>query len=182
MKVFFIRHGETQTNVENKSYIDGTEPITQKGVSQAILAGKYLKQFGKFDLVISSPATRCKLTAENICKEINYTKKIKTNDLLYESISKNLINMSQEEIKEYVITKYYSHSTYNKIYHEYMTTTDPFKRIELYESSEGYYNSVVLGNDTDNASIKKLKKFLSEIKKLNKKCILVVGQLLAFSK
>ncbi len=152
MKVFFVRHGETLNNVEKTSYIDGTEPITQNGVSQAILAGKYLKQFGKFDLVISSPATRSLLTASHICKEINYNKKIKTNDLLFESIQKNLINKSKEEIKEYVNNNLFLHPTYSKIYDEMKTTTNPFKIIELCESITKKINIFFVINKFKNCS------------------------------
>jgi len=69
MKVFFVRHGQTQANVEQRPYKDIKEPLTEKGILQAKKAGEYLKQFGKFDLVISSPATRSIQTAENIMKE-----------------------------------------------------------------------------------------------------------------
>ena len=82
MKVFFVRHGETPANFEKRPYKDITEPLTEKGIIQAKKAGQYLKTFGKFDLVISSPATRSIQTAENIMKEIGYTKKIKIDELI----------------------------------------------------------------------------------------------------
>jgi len=66
MKVFFVRHGQTLTNIEKCYYKDIKEPLTDKGILQAKKAGEYLKQFGEFDLVISSPATRSIQTAENI--------------------------------------------------------------------------------------------------------------------
>ena len=174
MKVFFVRHGETLNNRDKQWYVDGTEAITQKGISQAVLAGKYLKSFGKFDLVISSPATRCLQTAEHICKEIEYDKKIKINYLLFETICKKIITIPTEERKQYLDQNFREHPKYGKTHTEWLTTTDPFKRLEMFESNIDIYHNI-LGDDTLHITINKYKKFLSQIKKLNKKCILVVG-------
>jgi len=69
MKIFFVRHAQTQANIDNLNYTldDTLHPITERGKKQATYTGKYLKDsFGKFDLVISSPRLRCIQTAKLI--------------------------------------------------------------------------------------------------------------------
>jgi len=86
MKIFFVRHAQTRNNA-NKSYpsLDDNENyITEIGEDQATRIGKYLKKFGKFDLIISSPRLRAIQTAELIAKQINYNKNIIINNLIAE--------------------------------------------------------------------------------------------------
>lgn len=95
-RIIFVRHGESTENkasTDNKSYDPNNIKLTELGEKQAMITGKYLyKVFGKFDKVYSSPATRCKETANMtrrvnlllrnniIMNEINYKKKI---DLIF---------------------------------------------------------------------------------------------------
>ena len=166
MKVFFIRHGQTLCNVNKTLYIDNTESITEEGIKQATLAGKYLKQFGKFDLVISSPATRCIQTAKVINKEINYKNEIVLNNLIKE-FQRNITPTIQKNIDNKT-------SKFNKLVNEYLTISNPFDKFDFIEKngdtiliSQGYESTIDF--------TKKHKKFINQLKKLNKKCILVVG-------
>ena len=58
MKIFFVRHAVTQNNIDHVPYTHNEHPITEHGKQQAKETGKYLKKFGKFDLIIASPRFR----------------------------------------------------------------------------------------------------------------------------
>ena len=64
MKVYFLRHGETQYNLEMRmqGWID--IPLNEKGISQAEEAKERIRELGiRFDTVYSSPLARAKKTA-----------------------------------------------------------------------------------------------------------------------
>ena len=86
MKIIFVRHGQTQTNLKGETYSldDSINILNKTGELQAIETGKYLNNFYKFDLIISSPKIRAIQTAELIAKQVNYKKKIIKNDLIME--------------------------------------------------------------------------------------------------
>ena len=74
-KIYFVRHGESQANVDN--IVAGAEyetPLTEKGKEQARQAGKLLKD-KKIELVICSPLERTRDTAAIIVEEIGYDPK-----------------------------------------------------------------------------------------------------------
>lgn len=58
--VFFLRHGESQANAD---YVFATpdSPLTEKGIAQAIAAGRAYE--GGFDRIIASPLLRTRQTA-----------------------------------------------------------------------------------------------------------------------
>ena len=175
MKVFFIRHGETQANVERRPYKNIQEPLTQNGISQAIKAGNYLKTFGKFDLVISSPATRSIQTAEYIMKEIGYDKKIKIDERLLEKLYTKVAGLDREGMKNVAIEAFKEHEELNKIKTEYKNITDPFELLDFNKKNIDKWLVLQTGEEPQSKQINKHKQFLSDLKKINKKCILVVG-------
>jgi broad specificity phosphatase PhoE len=63
-KIYFVRHGETTYNAEDKVQ-DHTPTLTQKGIIQATLVGDRLKNLS-FDTLVSSDYERTKQTAEVI--------------------------------------------------------------------------------------------------------------------
>ena len=70
IKIYFIRHGETEEN--KKGRIQGRKdfPLNEKGKLQAKQAGQYLKEHNiTFDAIYSSPLTRAYETA-SIIKDI----------------------------------------------------------------------------------------------------------------
>ncbi|HZP55411.1 MAG TPA: histidine phosphatase family protein [Candidatus Saccharimonadales bacterium] len=85
-KLYFIRHGESVSNVERWHAGRIDTPLTERGRQQAREAGKKAKaQKLHFDLIVSSPLSRALETARIIAKEIGYPEKqIKTNPLLVE--------------------------------------------------------------------------------------------------
>ena len=64
---YFVRHGETVWNVENKICGATDIELTQKGHEQAVEGGKKILEMGiKADEIISSPLVRASETARHI--------------------------------------------------------------------------------------------------------------------
>ena len=63
MKIYLLRHGETNWNKERKMQCQADNPLNEIGVKQAEMAAKQLENIN-YDLVISSPYIRAKRTAE----------------------------------------------------------------------------------------------------------------------
>ena len=64
---YFVRHGETVWNVENKICGATDSPLTEKGHQQAIETGKKILEEGiHADLILYSPLSRAKDTARHI--------------------------------------------------------------------------------------------------------------------
>ena len=65
--IYFIRHGESQWNVEDKICGATDVPLTEKGHEQAILTGKKFLELGyTADEILSSPLIRAADTARHI--------------------------------------------------------------------------------------------------------------------
>ena len=63
-KIYFIRHGETVWNVENKICGATDSPLTEKGIEQAKEVAEKIKENGiRADLILYSPLSRAKDTA-----------------------------------------------------------------------------------------------------------------------
>jgi broad specificity phosphatase PhoE len=116
MEIVFVRHAETQPNIEHRTYDNNTEeeyyPITKNGLKQAQTTGKYFrKQFGKkpFDLVISSPRHRCIQTAEGIISQFDNYAQLKNNmkiDSRVIELRAGVFNgMNKEDEKKFIKTK-----------------------------------------------------------------------------
>ncbi|MBM4402448.1 MAG: histidine phosphatase family protein [Candidatus Cloacimonetes bacterium] len=69
MRIYFIRHGESIDDTENRYGGWADFPLTQKGIEQARETGKKLKNQGvTADIILTSPLLRAKQTAEEISK------------------------------------------------------------------------------------------------------------------
>ncbi len=68
MRIYIVRHGETEAN--KKGYLQGwsNDPLNENGVLLAQLTGRGMKGI-RFDHCISSPLNRAKETAEIILGE-----------------------------------------------------------------------------------------------------------------
>ena len=83
-KLYFIRHGESQFNVEGRYAGTANPPLTKLGRQQAKAAGQKVKDLS-VDCVVSSPSSRALNTAKIIAKEIGYpVEKIHINSLFME--------------------------------------------------------------------------------------------------
>lgn len=65
MRLYIIRHGETDWNVEGRLQGESDLPLNQNGQNMALKTGQALEKIS-FDLVITSPYTRAKQTADLI--------------------------------------------------------------------------------------------------------------------
>ncbi len=67
MKIYIVRHGETECNANSICYGWYDCPLNEKGVMQAKNLGEFFKT-KKIDKIISSDLSRAKMTAEAISK------------------------------------------------------------------------------------------------------------------
>ena len=67
--VIFIRHGETEWNLQNRTQGHLNSPLTERGITQAREAAEKLKDY-KFDIVVSSHLGRAYETAKIISKNL----------------------------------------------------------------------------------------------------------------
>lgn len=73
-KIFFVRHGESVTNLyPNQGIREKFSFLTARGVNQAQLCGSLLKEHGyiNFDYVLTSDLLRAKQTASIILEQID---------------------------------------------------------------------------------------------------------------
>lgn len=100
MKVYYVRHGESEANVANMVAGSGyNSPLTDNGRDQARKAGQELKD-KNIDLIVCSPLQRTVDTATLIAEQIGYDpKKIVQNVLLTE---RNMGTLEQKPYDEYV--------------------------------------------------------------------------------
>ncbi|MBR3358273.1 MAG: histidine phosphatase family protein [Solobacterium sp.] len=65
---YFVRHGESKWNVENKICGVTDIPLTEHGIEQAHALAEQIREEGlRIDQVLCSPLLRAKRTAEEIC-------------------------------------------------------------------------------------------------------------------
>jgi broad specificity phosphatase PhoE len=82
--LYFVRHGESEHNVDGLFAGSSDTKLTKQGLQQAKLVGKEAKKLN-IDLVVSSPLERTYATAKAIAQEMKYNQeKIITHDLLKE--------------------------------------------------------------------------------------------------
>lgn len=83
-KLYYIRHGLSELNVQGRFAGRTETPLTKEGRAQAKKAGQLAKDY-KIDLIVCSPMSRTLETAQIIAGEINYpSSKIIESDLLIE--------------------------------------------------------------------------------------------------
>ena len=65
--IYFVRHGETVWNKENKICGATDSPLTEQGHKQAIATGEKIREMGiKADMILYSPLSRARDTAIHI--------------------------------------------------------------------------------------------------------------------
>ena len=94
MKIYVIRHGETDVNLENKINSLNEDDLNQTGIMQAQEVGKKLQNI-EYDFIISSPLIRTKHTAELLNIK---NKKISFDDRLIERDAGVFTKQSLENI------------------------------------------------------------------------------------
>lgn len=96
-RITFIRHGESQGNIDKIFQGQIETQLTKVGIKQAADVGQHFKENKRrFDKVYSSPQLRAQHTAEIICSHIHHP--LETSDLLKEINNGNLAGLRGEEI------------------------------------------------------------------------------------
>ena len=143
IKIIFIRHGESTENISvsnGEAYDKDNIILTEKGIKQSKITGKYLnKTYKKFDYIISSPITRCIQTSNIIMNELKYNhkeliidKNLIENGSNYDSLA-GLSKIDRDEIID-------SDKKYNKILTKINLTKNPYKKYIL---NKKIYNYVI---------------------------------------
>jgi len=99
-QLYFIRHGESELNVQRifAGHLD--TPLTARGREQAAIAGKRAKDMS-FDLIVSSPLRRALETAQIVAQAVGYPlDKIVVNDIFKERSFGTLEGKSWDEHEE----------------------------------------------------------------------------------
>ena len=94
--LIFVRHGETEHNVNKIIQGQSDSPLTQKGIDEVKKVAKKLKEI-KFDYAFSSDLLRAKRTAEIIALE--HDLEVQTNKLLRERKFGKLEGQSNSELQ-----------------------------------------------------------------------------------
>ena len=94
-----LRHGESTGNAEKRHQGQADFPLTEQGILQAEqLASAWSKKKRSFDLVISSPQSRAKQTAEILKKSLNL--KIEYDPIWMERDNGKLAGLLHDEAKK----------------------------------------------------------------------------------
>ena len=73
MKLYFVRHGKTQWNLEGRFQgANGDSPLLETSIKELHLLGQHLSHI-KFDKIFSSDLPRAMATAQIICSENQYS-------------------------------------------------------------------------------------------------------------
>lgn len=108
---YIIRHGETQWNVKGIMQGHQDSPLTKKGLHQAKLSAKLLKNI-KFDAIYSSDLLRAKKTAEIIALEKKMI--VKTNKLLREGFLGRFQGKKPAELRKELKTQFKKRNNLSK--------------------------------------------------------------------
>lgn len=96
--ITLLRHGESIGNAESRWQGQSEYPLTEKGRKQArALAARWKKEKANFDLVISSPLSRTKETAEIIASALNL--KVELDPLWLERDNGEFSGMTAHEVR-----------------------------------------------------------------------------------
>lgn len=138
MKIYVIRHGQTNCNKENKYNCRYDEDINETGIHEAIEASKKVKDL-KIDQIICSPMIRTKHTMELI--NVNHVPVIYDERLMEREGGKLTLTV----LDEYYETDYYNY--YSTKYVEGLETLPQlFKRVHSFldEIKKQYHDKNVL--------------------------------------
>ncbi len=156
-KLFYVRHGETQMNVNEKFSGQIETQLTELGKKQAQKAGENAKvNLPKIDYMIVSPLKRTRHTAKLIAEEIGFSfDAVELNDLF---IERSFGNLEGSDAKPY-IAKADKHMKLDHI-----ESVETIKELEqrakkAYEyvlSLEDYDNILIVGHGTFGRALRRV--------------------------
>jgi phosphohistidine phosphatase len=90
--LYVLRHAKSSW--ENHQQTDFERPLNERGLLTAPRIGKLMRdQSFVPDLIISSPATRAKITAEIVRDKANFQSEIQLDKRIYEALAENLFDV-----------------------------------------------------------------------------------------
>lgn len=147
--------------------------LTEKGKKQATKTGKFLsKVFGRFDIVYSSPATRCVQTANLIMDEIGFKhENIVIDDLLVELGYNNddFDTMSNEEVQEI----FKKNKSIEKLKKQINDTLNPFEIDILDKKLSIEYDKFHNPKPNPQEAYENCKQFLDKVNKYCKQILVI---------
>jgi probable phosphoglycerate mutase len=167
-KIYLVRHGETQWNIEKKA--QGAEAdieLNDKGKEQSKMTGNYLKKHGPFDMIFSSPQKRALETASIIKKQIDFKDDIIVLDDLREHKSGLISGTTKNERS--------TDSTFAdlvRLQTEYQNIRDPIKRAKQQWKIDS--EVVKLGGESYKNGVIRAKNVLNHILSTKYKKIIIV--------
>ncbi|MEO6761410.1 MAG: histidine phosphatase family protein [Candidatus Saccharimonadales bacterium] len=100
-QLYFVRHGESEANLQRVFAGQMDTPLTNKGRTEARTASESLKN-QHFDLIVSSPLVRAHETAQIIAHKIGYSMgSIIVSDIFKEHYIGDLAGKSWDEYDEF---------------------------------------------------------------------------------
>lgn len=173
-QIYLIRHGETDWNVQKRwQGGDADIEMNSHGTIQAMRSGIYLNEYQqkdkRFDLIISSPLSRAKLTAQIIAGKLNYPlDKIIYDDNLVEKYKNKICGRTEKDLAELPEFK-----LYNDLNKEWNQILDPIEKMnKLPELEEKLSN--IFGVESHEAVAKRIEIVKNRIISCDATKILVV--------
>ena len=152
MSIYFLRHGESKSNEQNRFAGRFDSPLTELGRSQAHRAAKEMKLLGiQIDELHVSPLTRARETAEITLQDLGITSSV-TIIQSEELIERDFGALSEQN--KSLIKKAYGHSLYEKMFHRADGAAprgESFK--EMYDRTCDYYYNVLLPSSQSGKTI-----------------------------
>jgi broad specificity phosphatase PhoE len=176
-EIYFIRHGETDWNVEGKAQGQEADTLLNAtGISQAKITGKYLNSFRQrdrpFDCIITSPMKRAYSTAKNIGKELGINKEsiIKLDELIENKAGILSGQTEKDEIKKEFIKKV--SGALGKI-------QDPIEvyKLDVHREADKFFAPIIgdWGFETGEELLARINKVIDYIKETDCKKIIIVS-------
>jgi broad specificity phosphatase PhoE len=174
MEIIFVRHGQSIQNLacsNNTSYDPNNVTLTKLGEEQAEITGEYLKKFGKYDAIYSSPLLRAVQTSNIIKNKLKYKNEIIVDKRLKEHDIGILEGLKLDDVNGYINKNKQLITLLKKVDNE----TNLYKKYKLNEKFTNMYFDYVKSTLTIEGQIKNIDSFLNFIKKQNYKRILVIS-------
>ena len=172
---YFIRHGETVWNVENKICGETDIELTERGHEQAIETGKKILEQGiTADVILTSPLVRAKETARHISEITGIPMEIEPrlkeqNFGRYESTPRD--GAEFHEAKKDMASRFGTGESMLHLAQRIYNLLDDIKLINNYNKKELYENTV---NYDYSLIIKKLDEFNRKKRTNYQKCIIQI--------
>jgi broad specificity phosphatase PhoE len=174
MEIIFVRHGHSTQNLayeKNEEYDATKISLTKVGEEQAKITGNYLKMYGTFDAIYTSPLLRAIQTAQIIKEQIKFKKDINVDARLEEHNLGITEGKKQSDVVEYINRN----KELVQLLKMYNNESNLYKKQKINQLYSTKYFAYVKSSLTYEEQIINVKKFLNYLKKTNYKRVLVVS-------